>query len=78
MQRLTGAKEQEQSMVTKVSQQPKPGIRACLLWLTKQVKSQQHQKEGSKAECPRNLGGRITPHSLACRLAEWQCRTQGH
>ena len=41
-------KEQEQSMVTKVSQQPKPGIRVCLLCLTEQVKSQQHHKEGSK------------------------------
>lgn len=49
MQRFTGAKEQEQSMVTKVSQQPKPGVRACLLCLTEQGKSQQHHKEGSKA-----------------------------
>lgn len=54
MQRFTGAKEQEQSMVTKVSKQPKPGIRACLLCLTKLVKSQQHHKEGSKTEGSRS------------------------
>lgn len=74
MQRFIGTKEQEQSMVTKVSKQPKPGTSACLLCLTKQARSQQHHKEGSKTECSRSQRGRITSHSWH---GEWQGGQRG-